>query len=102
MADQVMQYLCEVCTLDFSKCRGQSYDNAANMSGRYKGMQQKVLEQNKYAIYVPCVGHSINLVGQSAVDLFRGSYIFLNSTAVIYIFFSLNQQMENFKRLSGK
>ncbi|KAL3851950.1 hypothetical protein ACJMK2_015640 [Sinanodonta woodiana] len=40
MAKQVLQYLREVCNLNFSKCRGQSYDNAANMSGHYKGMQQ--------------------------------------------------------------
>ncbi len=39
MANQVLQNLCEVCKLNFSKCSGQSYDNAANMYGRYKGMQ---------------------------------------------------------------
>ena len=38
MANQVLQYLSQDCKIDFSNCRGQSYDNAANMSGRYKGM----------------------------------------------------------------
>ena len=42
MANQVLQYLCEVCKLNFSKYRGQSYDNTAKMSGHYKGMQQKI------------------------------------------------------------
>jgi len=40
MAQQVLKYLNDVCKLDFTKCRGLSYDKAANMSGRYNGMQQ--------------------------------------------------------------
>ena len=32
MANQVLQYLREVCKLNFSKYRGQSYDNTANMT----------------------------------------------------------------------
>lgn len=34
MANEVLQYFCEVCKLNYSKCRGQSYNNAANISGR--------------------------------------------------------------------
>lgn len=44
-------------------CRGQSYDNAPNMSGKYKGMQALILEKNKLSVFVPCCGHSLNLVG---------------------------------------
>jgi len=44
--NRVLQYLSNVCKLSFSKCRGHSYD----MSGRYKGMQQNLLETNKFAI----------------------------------------------------
>ncbi len=51
-----------------NKCRGQSYDNAANMAGRYNGMQQKILERNKFAKFIACAGHSLNLLGRSAVD----------------------------------
>ncbi|KAG6934570.1 zinc finger MYM-type containing 1, partial [Chelydra serpentina] len=60
MATQVMHYLWQVCKVDFSKYRGQSYDNAANMSGCYQGMQKKLLEQNKYAIFIPCAAHSLS------------------------------------------
>lgn len=35
MAQQVVSFLVDECGLDFKKCRGQSYDNAANMSGEY-------------------------------------------------------------------
>ncbi len=88
MANQVLQYLREVCKLNFSKCRGQSYDNAANMSGRYKGMQQFFLETNKFAIYVPCAAHSLNLVGRSAVDCCQEAVNFFSTVQLLYTFFS--------------
>ena len=57
MAKQVLQCICEACSLDFFRCTGQSNDNAANMSGCYEGMQQKTVEENKSAMYVPCGAH---------------------------------------------
>ncbi|GFU11699.1 zinc finger MYM-type protein 1 [Trichonephila clavipes] len=42
---------------------GQSFDNAANMSGRYNDVQAVPKEKNKFANYVPCTAHSLNLVG---------------------------------------
>ena len=38
MAKHVIKYIREVCNLDFLECRGKSYDNAACMTGCYKGM----------------------------------------------------------------
>jgi hypothetical protein len=32
--------------IDIMDCRRQSYDNAANMSGKYRGMQTLILEKN--------------------------------------------------------
>jgi hypothetical protein len=55
--------------ISLMNCRGQSYDEAANMSGHYSGLQAGLKEQNKYALYVPCAGHSINFVGVQAVDV---------------------------------
>lgn len=40
--------------LNFHDCRGQSYDNAANMSGCYEGLQAFLLGFNDKAEYVPC------------------------------------------------
>ena len=68
MADLVHKYLTTEHQLDFNKCRGQFYDNAANMASRYNGMQQKILERNKFAKFISCAGHSVNLLGRSAVD----------------------------------
>jgi len=40
--------------LDFSNCRGQSFDNASNMSGRYNGLQAHLKQRNPLIHYVPC------------------------------------------------
>ncbi|XP_076337289.1 zinc finger MYM-type protein 1-like isoform X1 [Tachypleus tridentatus] len=95
IAHQVLQYLHEGCKLNFSKSSGQSYNNAANMSGHYKGMQKEILEENKFAIYVPCAAHSLNPVGQSAVDCSQVAVSFSLQCNCSIHFFQLNQLMEN-------
>jgi len=52
--------------LKLSNCRGWSYDNAANMSGKYKGVKTRIMQINNLAVYVPCNAHSLNLVGNDA------------------------------------
>lgn len=47
--------------IDIMDCRGQSYDNAANMSGCYTGLQARIRDLNPLATYVPCSAHSLNL-----------------------------------------
>ena len=88
MANQVLQYLHEVFKLNFSKCRGRSYSNAANMPEHYKGMQQNFIETNKFAIYVPCATHSLNLVGRSAVDCCQEVANFISTVRLLYTIFS--------------
>ena len=82
-----LNFLINECGLSISKCRGQSYDNAANMSGKYKGMQQKIIEQCKYAVFIPCAAHSLNLVGRSAVDSCIFAVNFFSTVQAIYRFF---------------
>lgn len=48
--------------ISFEDCRGQSYDNGANMDGKKKGVQARLLEINPKAFFVPCATHSLNLV----------------------------------------
>jgi len=55
-------------SISIEDCRGQSYDNASNMSGRYNGMQAYIKRHNAAAEYVPCAAHSLNLVGQNSVS----------------------------------
>jgi hypothetical protein len=59
----------EDLNLDIMNCRGQSYDNASNMAGRYSGLQDRLKAVNKYTSYVPCAAHSLNLVGSNAVEV---------------------------------
>lgn len=54
--------------LDLSNCRGQSFDNASNMSGRYNGPQAHLKQRNPLIHYVPCAGHSLNSVGVNSIE----------------------------------
>lgn len=54
--------------LELSNCRGQSYDNASNMSGKYNGLQTHLKKRNPLIHYVPCAAHSLNLVGDNSIE----------------------------------
>ena len=56
--------------VDFNHCRGQTYDNASNtgMYGQYIDMQQILKNKNSFVDYILCACHSLNLVGQFALD----------------------------------
>ena len=60
--------------IDIKDCRGQSYDNAANMSGKFNGMQTLIRQECSSAAFVPCSAYSLNLVGNSAAQC-CGDYI---------------------------
>lgn len=52
----------EELNIPFEDCRGQSYDNGANMKGKNKGVQARLFQQNPRAFFVPCGAHTLNLV----------------------------------------
>ena len=56
--------------------RRQSYDNASNMSGKYKGMHAIIKERNHQAEYVPCVAHFLNLVVKCAAECCQSAVCF--------------------------
>jgi hypothetical protein len=58
------------------------------MSGHYSVLQTRLKEQNKYALYVPCAEHSINLVGVKAVDCNLNVTIYFDFVQNLYNFFS--------------
>jgi len=47
--------------LNIDDVRGQSYDNSSNMKGPHQGVQKRLLEINRRALYMPCACHSLNL-----------------------------------------
>ncbi|XP_015433463.1 PREDICTED: zinc finger MYM-type protein 1-like [Dufourea novaeangliae] len=48
--------------IKISDCRGQGYDNGANMREIYQGVQANILCVNPKAFYVPCGSHNLNLL----------------------------------------
>lgn len=54
--------------ISIGDCRGQSYDNASNMTGPYSGVQSRILALNTLAYFIPCADHSLNLVGENAAN----------------------------------
>ena len=74
--------------IDIKDCRGQSYDNASNMSGKYIGLQAQIKALNEYAEYIPCFAHSLNLVGQCAADCCSDVTQFFNFVESVYTFFA--------------
>ncbi|XP_076922653.1 uncharacterized protein LOC143584501 [Bidens hawaiensis] len=48
--------------LTMSRVRGQGYDGASNMRGELNGLKQKILAENKYAFYIHCFAHQLQLV----------------------------------------
>ena len=64
LADAILNY-CQKNGIDFSNCRDQSCDNASIMSGKYKA---RLKEINPPAVYIPCAGHSLNLVGKRQLN----------------------------------
>lgn len=90
-AEQLAQSLLDFLKengIDIKDCRGQSYDNASNMSGKYRGLQARIKEINKYAEYIPCFAHSLNLVAKCAADCCIEASIFFDFVESLYTFFS--------------
>ncbi|KAB0790441.1 hypothetical protein PPYR_15163, partial [Photinus pyralis] len=91
LAEAVLKVL-STNSIDITDCRGQSYDNASNMSGAYTGLQARIKERNPKAHYVPCAAHSLNLVGTSAASCCQEACSFFNLVQNVYNFFSGSTQ----------
>ncbi|XP_025207089.1 uncharacterized protein LOC112602935 [Melanaphis sacchari] len=74
--------------LDIQNCRGQSYDNASSMSGKYNSLQALVLAENNLALWVPCAGHSLNLVVQAAAECCLSAVSFFDFLEELYVYFT--------------
>lgn len=76
--------------LDIKYLRGQSFDNASNMSGAYTGLQARIKQHNPLAEFVPCAGHSLNLVGSAAAECCTEVVKFFGFIQELYNFFSVS------------
>ena len=68
--------------------RGQSYDNASSMRGKYKDLQAITKERNHQGEYIPCAVHSLNLVGKCAAECCQSAVHFFMFVQGLYVFFS--------------
>ena len=78
----------ELHGLKLDNCRGQSYDNAANMSGQYSGLQARLKEKNPLVFFIPCSAHSLNLVGSRAVQCCTTAIRFFDFVQSLYNYFA--------------
>jgi hypothetical protein len=92
MTDVITQLINDM-GLNMDNCRGQSYDNASNMSGIYSGLQARIKEINPLAHFVPCAAHSLNLVGTCAAESCPNAVSYFGFVQSLYNFFSINIPM---------
>ena len=92
MANILLNFLKEK-DLDVNNCRGQSYDNASNMFGRYNGVQAILKCECKYAAFLPRCCHNLNLGGNQAVESCSGCNSFFYILSMEYIYFFMHQHI---------
>lgn len=85
---KILEQFLEKAELNLLNCHGQSYDNAANMSGKYRGLQAYVKNKCNLAVYIPCTAHSLNLVGVHSVDCCIEAVNFFGFLQCLFNFFS--------------
>lgn len=76
--------------LDLHKCRAQGYDGASVMKGPYTGVQKRLQEIEKLAVYVHCNAHNLNLVINDAVKEVRAVDSYFTTLQSLNVFFGLS------------
>lgn len=89
LTTQVLKFL-ENQKIDIHKCRGQGYDGANTMSGAYSGVQKRIKNIEKNAIFVHCAAHNLNLVINDTVKAIPEINNFFADIQNIYVFFGLS------------
>ncbi len=74
------------------KLIAQTYDGAAALSGKEKGVQTRIKEVYKNAHYVHCYAHRLNLIIEKATSKMSKARIFFKSFSGIPAFFSKSPQ----------
>lgn len=84
--------------LDIMDCRGQTYDGAGNMSGKFKGCQKRISNKQPLAVYHHCSSHRLNLAlnATSQVTEFR---VMLENVKRLGIFFGYSPKRCNVLRM---
>ena len=92
MYDVLTEFL-DTHEIDIKHCRGQSYDTASVMSGRYNGLQAKVAAENDVATWIPCAGHSVNLAGKATPECRPAAVGFFECIEAIFFFHCIHTSL---------
>nr|XP_004206627.2 uncharacterized protein LOC101240050 [Hydra vulgaris] len=76
--------------LDLKKCRGQGYDGASNMSGICSGVQTRIKEIEKNAIFIHCAAQNLNLEINDTMNGMPDISNCFSSIQEIYTFFGIS------------
>ncbi|CAH1113642.1 unnamed protein product [Psylliodes chrysocephalus] len=89
-ADALFKIICDIISsLEYgSKLVAQSYDGGAVMAGHLGGLQAKVKEKFKHAVFVHCIAHRLNLVLSLSMDNIQNCKVFFSSLSSLASFFS--------------
>lgn len=74
--------------LDIQDCRGQGYDNGANMVGINSGVKTRILNINPRAFFTPCGCHSWNLLLVDAANSSVAAKTFFGFIQKFFLLFS--------------
>lgn len=91
IANEIIHEL-EKHDIPLKDCRGQGFDNGANMVGVYKGVGATISSTNPYAIVSNCAAHSLNLCGANAAECCEDVVTFFGVLQQLYKFFSKSPQ----------
>ena len=97
LTNVVVQKLEEI-NLPLENCRGQAYDNGANMSGKNTGLQRRILDLNPLALFLPCASHSLNLVLCDSAKSCKEFFTFFGNIQKIYAIFSSTKRWDVLKK----
>jgi hypothetical protein len=78
-----------------SKLIGQSYDNAAVMSGERGGVQKLIREKCPNVLFIPCYAHTLNLVLSRALEKIPDLKSFFGTINRIVRFFNKSSKRTN-------
>lgn len=87
MFDAIKAFI-EKHLIELKFCRAVSFDNATVMSGQYNGLRTLIQQKSPTAAWVPCIGHSLNLVGTSTMSCCLETAKFFDFLENVYVFFT--------------
>ncbi|KAK7898153.1 hypothetical protein WMY93_019006 [Mugilogobius chulae] len=83
-------------SIPLSSLRGQTYDGAANMSGKYAGVQAELKKVQPLGLFVHCGTHCLNLITESAC---QASPLIRDALQWVHELGTLSKQSGKFKLL---